>query len=248
VTRISAATHIDNLLIAIALDDTLGDLGFDLRRKPRPYKPFAMRHRGQDRTVFAPSVKLDVELPGASDIFREITREQFRTTHPTRHRSHCRALQPSSERRQPQAEQIDEVVLVGGSTRIPKVRALVKELFHREPNTDMNPDEWSRWGRRQLTFLAAAPKQPRTCCCRCQPLSLGIEVAGGVTDKIICATQPFPRRQHSTTPRRSTDRQNSRFTFCKASANSQGLPFARPFDLKGIPPMAAGMARIEVKF
>src|SRR5258708_8351976 len=58
-------------------------------------------------------------------------------------------------------EQIDEVVLVGGSTRIPKVRALVKELFQREPHTDLNPDEVVALGAAvQANILSGGSEAP----------------------------------------------------------------------------------------
>src|SRR6202034_3052686 len=133
---------IDNLLITIALDDTFGDLGLDLRRNAEAVQ--AIRKAVIEAKIALssqPSVKLDVELPGGKRYLREITREQFepliqpildRTVGPCKQALKDANLKP---------EQIDEVVLVGGSTRIPKVRTLVKELFHREPHTDLNPDE-----------------------------------------------------------------------------------------------------------
>src|SRR6202451_1062550 len=116
---------IDNLLIAIALDDTLGDLGLDLRRNPEAVQ--AIRNAVIEAKIALssqPSVQLDVELPGGQRYLREITREQFeqliqpiidRTVGPCKQALKDASLKP---------EQIDEVVLVGGSTRIPKVRAL----------------------------------------------------------------------------------------------------------------------------
>src|ERR1700726_2488029 len=133
---------VDNLLITIALDDTLGDLGVDLRRNAEAVQ--AIRKAVIEAKIALssqPSVKLDVELPGGQRYQREITREQYeqliqpiidRTVGPCQQALKDAGLKP---------EQINEVVLVGGSTRIPKVRALVKELFQREPHTDLNPDE-----------------------------------------------------------------------------------------------------------
>ncbi|MGA9760465.1 MAG: Hsp70 family protein, partial [Candidatus Sulfotelmatobacter sp.] len=133
---------IDNLLITIALDDTRGDLGMDFRRNAEAVQ--AIRNAVIEAKIALssqPSAKLDVALPGGKRYLREITREQFeqliqpiidRTIGPCKQALKDAGLKP---------EQIDEVVLVGGSTRIPKVRALVKELFHREPHTDLNPDE-----------------------------------------------------------------------------------------------------------
>jgi molecular chaperone DnaK (HSP70) len=133
---------IDNLLITIALDDIRGDLALDLRRNAEAVQ--AIRKAVIEAKIALSSetsVKLDIELPGGKRYQREITREQFeqliqpiidRTVGPCKQALKDARLKP---------EQIEEVVLVGGSTRIPKVRALVKELFQREPHTGLNPDE-----------------------------------------------------------------------------------------------------------
>jgi len=128
---------IDNLLITIALDDTLGDLGLDLRRNAEAVQ--AIRKAVIEAKIALSSqasTKLDIELPGGERYLREITRQQFeglvrpvidRTVGPCKQALKDAGLKP---------EQIDEVVLVGGSTRIPMVRALVKELFQREPHIE----------------------------------------------------------------------------------------------------------------
>src|SRR5882672_1202710 len=133
---------IDNLLIAIALDDIQGDLKLDVRRNGEAVA--RIRKTVIDAKIALssqPSTKLDVELPGGQRYQREITRESFeqliatvikRTVDPSKQALKDSGLKP---------EQIDEVVLVGGSTRIPKVRQLVEELFGRVPHTDLNPDE-----------------------------------------------------------------------------------------------------------
>src|SRR6201981_326962 len=131
---------IDTLLITIALDDIAGDMKLDLRRNGEAVQ--AMRKSVIDAKIALssqPSAKLDVELPGGKRYQREITRQQFeqliepviqKTVAPTKQALKDAKLKP---------EQIDEVVLVGGSTRIPKVRALVQDLFKRVPHTYVNP-------------------------------------------------------------------------------------------------------------
>src|ERR1700757_687783 len=121
---------IDNLLIKIAIDDIRGDANLDISRNGEIVQ--AIRKAVIDAKIALssqPSVKLDIELPGGKHYRREITREQYeqliqpvigRTVGPCKQALKDAGLKP---------EQIDEVVLVGGSTRIPKVRALVKELF-----------------------------------------------------------------------------------------------------------------------
>src|SRR6266581_424435 len=130
---------IDNLLIRIALDDIRGDEGMDVSRNGEVVA--TIRKAVIEAKIMLssqPAARLEVELPGGKHYLREITREQFeqliqpvidRTVGPCRQAMKDAGLKP---------EQIDEVVLVGGSTRIPKVRALVKEMFRREPHTDLN--------------------------------------------------------------------------------------------------------------
>ena len=147
------------------------------------------------------SAKLDIELPGGKRYQREITRQQFeqlidppnlpkasilqRTIGPCKQAMKDAGLKP---------EQIDEVVLVGGSTRIPKVRALVQELFKRTPHTDLNPDEVVALGAAvQANILGGGSEATKEMLLLdVTPLSLGIEVAGGVTDKIILRNSTIP--------------------------------------------------------
>src|SRR5581483_230228 len=129
---------IDNLLITIALDDIRGDMGVDLRRNAEAVQ--AIRKAVIDAKIALSSrdpVFLEAELPGGHRYQREITRKQFeqliepiiqRTVGPVKQALADAKLTPA---------QIDEAVLVGGSTRIPRVRALVRELFQREPHIEL---------------------------------------------------------------------------------------------------------------
>ena len=138
---------IDNLLIAIALDDIAGDLGEDVRGNGEAVQ--AVRKAVIEAKILlstAETATLNVLLPGGKRYLREITRAQFeeltagviaRTAGPCK-----QALKDAGLT----AAQIDEVVLVGGSTRIPAVRALVDDLFElkargKKPHTELNPDE-----------------------------------------------------------------------------------------------------------
>src|SRR5580698_10634273 len=133
---------IDNLLIAIALDDIQGDLGVDVRHNAEIVQ--AVRKAVIEAKIALSSsnvTALDVELPGARRYQREITRAQLeqliqpvieRTVGPVKQAMKDAGLT---------AAQIEEAVLVGGSTRIPRVRQLVEELFQRKPHCALNPDE-----------------------------------------------------------------------------------------------------------
>ena len=243
---------IDNLLITVALDDVQGDLGLDLRRNAEAVQ--SIRKAVIEAKISLSSqasVKLDVELPGGKRYLREITREQFeqliqpvidRTVGPCKQALKDAGLKP---------EQIDEVVLVGGSTRIPKVRVLVKELFHREPHTDLNPDEVVALGAAvQANILGGGSEATENMLLLdVTPLSLGIEVAGGVTDKIILRNSTIPASATQFYTTQIDGQANVAIHVLQGERElAKDCRSLARFDLKGIPAMAAGMARIEVKF
>src|SRR5216683_716440 len=243
---------IDNLLIAIALDDIRGDLGLDLRRNGEAVA--RIRQAVIDAKIALssqPSVKLDVDLPGGKKYQREISLEGFeqmiqpiidRTVGPCKQALKDAGLKP---------EQIDEVVLVGGSTRIPKVRRLVQDLFGRAPHTDLNPDEVVALGAAvQANILGGGSEITQDMLLLdVTPLSLGIEVAGGVTDKIILrnSTVPASATQYYTTQVDGQTNVAIHVLQGERELARDCRSLAR-FDLKGVPPMPAGMPRIEVKF
>ncbi len=243
---------IDNLLIAIALGDIQGDLKLDLRRSGEGVQRIRKAVIEAKITLSSqPSTKLDVELPGGKHYQREITREMFeqliqpvidRTVGPTKQALKDAGLKPA---------QIDEVVLVGGSTRIPKVRQLVQELFGRAPHTDLNPDEVVALGAAvQANILGGGSAVTKEMLLLdVTPLSLGIEVAGGVTDKIILrnSTIPASATQYYTTQVDGQTNVAIHVLQGERELARDCRSLAR-FDLKGVPPMVAGMPRIEVKF
>jgi molecular chaperone DnaK (HSP70) len=146
---------------------------------------------------------------------------------------------------------IQEVVLVGGSTRIPKVRQLVQNLFGRLPHTDLNPDEVVALGAAvQANILGGGSEiTQEMLLLDVTPLSLGIEVAGGVTDKIILrnSTIPASATQYYTTQVDGQTNVAIHVLQGERELARDCRSLAR-FDLKGVPPMTAGMPRIEVKF
>jgi len=242
---------IDNLLIAIALDDIKGDMQLDLRRSGEAVA--AIRNAVIEAKIAlssADKTTIHVELPGGKRYDREITRAQFeqliepvitRTVAPVKQALADAKLKPGD---------INEVVLVGGSTRIPRVRALVKDLFQREPHTELNPDEVVALGAAvQANILGGSSQATKDMLLLdVTPLSLGIEALGGVVAKIIHrnSTIPASATEHFTTGVEGQTNVAIHVLQGERELAKDNRSLAR-FDLKGIPPMPAGLPRIEVK-
>jgi Fe-S protein assembly chaperone HscA len=248
---------IDNLLLAIALNEIHAEHGVDLRLHPGAVQ--AVRKAAIEAKILLSTeaaAHFDIELPNGDRYQREIPRAVYelliepvlkRTTGPCKQALADAGITP---------EQIDEVVLVGGSTRIPAVRELVDELFKlrprgKRPHIELNPDEVVALGAAvQADILAGASKSTEEMLLLdVTPLSLGIEALGGTVARIIQrnSTIPASATEHFTT---GVDGQTNVAIHVlqgerELAADCRSL--AR-FDLKGIPPMSAGLPRIEVKF
>jgi molecular chaperone DnaK len=146
------------------------------------------------------------------------------------------------------ATQIDEVVLVGGSTRVPRVQAIVKELFGKEPHKGVNPDEVVAVGAAvQAGVLAGDVKD--LLLLDVTPLSLGIETLGGVMTTLIARNTTIPTRKGETF---STAADNQ--TSVEVHVLQGERPLARDnrtlgrFQLTGIPAAPRGVPQVEVTF
>merc|ERR1712115_747834 len=226
--------------------------GKDLRKDVRAVQKLRREVEKAKRALSAAhQVRVEVESMFEGEDFSEtLTRAKFEELNMDLFKGTLKPVQKVMEDADLTKKDIDEIVLVGGSTRIPKIQQLVKEYFNgKEPSKGINPDEAVAYGAAVQAGVLSGEDNVDVVLLDVCPLTLGIETVGGVMTKLIARNSVVPTKKSQIF---STAADNQQTVTIQVYEGERPMTkdnhILGKFDLTGIPPAARGVPQIEVTF